>query len=84
MIEVHKMVAMMPISSEALADQLLPPVGEVLRKMEEHRRWFEALPPEEQARVRAEQAAEAERLHAAREAERCPTCSCHPDEHGDY
>lgn len=36
---------------------------------------FAALPPEEQARIKAER-------EAAYEAERCAVCGCHPDEHG--
>lgn len=84
MIEVRKFSTVVPVSDEVFVDDLLPPLGEVLQRIEEHRRWLASLPPEAQARVRAEQAAEAERLRAEREAERCPHCGCHPDEHGDY
>lgn len=42
---------------------------------QEDARAFAALPPEEQARIKAER-------EAAYEAERCTVCGCHPDEHG--
>lgn len=83
MIEVRKFAAAIQVSTEVLQDQLLS-IEDVFRQAEEHRRWLASLPPEEQARVRAEQAAEVERLRAEREAQRCPHCGCHPDEHGDY
>lgn len=57
---------------------------EELRWAEEFRRAqeaFNALPPEEQRRIRAE----AEARQAAEKAERtCPHCGCDPDEHGGY
>ena len=41
---------------------------------EEKGRAFRALPANEQERILAERA-------AAYEAQRCPHCGCHPDEH---
>jgi hypothetical protein len=81
-IGVRKMRVTLPVPAELLADQG-PTVGEMLDRFEEHRRWFDALPPAEQARVRAEQTRAAEVRAAEREAERCPHCGCHPDEHAD-
>lgn len=71
---IKKFQVLVPISDELLADAL-PPFEEIMRMAEEHDRAFRALPSEEQARITAER-------KAAYEAKRCPTCRCHPDEHG--
>lgn len=73
--QVRVLTAHMPVSQEMLDDRL-PPWDEMERQMAENARKFAALPPEEQARIKAER-------KAAYEADRCTACGCHPDEHSD-
>jgi hypothetical protein len=47
----------------------------MMAMLAEKERAFNALPPEEQERIRAEE-------KAAYEAQRCEHCGCQPDEHG--
>lgn len=63
--------------SQELYDEVLsmPSWDEMQRQIEANAAAFAALPPEEQARIKAER-------EAAYEAERCTVCGCHPDEHG--
>jgi uncharacterized protein YqiB (DUF1249 family) len=75
--DVQKYAIVVPVSREALDDDVLPPFPEMMRQIEENARRFRALPPEEQARIKAER-------EAAYEAERCQACGCHPDEHNSY
>lgn len=74
-LNVRQVVHYMPVSREEVLDDRLPPWDEMQRQMEANARAFAALPPEEQARIKAER-------EAAYEAERCTACGCHPDEHG--
>jgi hypothetical protein len=82
MIEVRKFAAEVFVSAEPIEDAT-PPMEEIIRRMEDDRRAFEALPPEEKARIFAEEGARMAEIRAAHEAERCPHCGCHPDEHND-
>lgn len=66
---------MITVSAEML-DDVLPPLDEIFRRAKEAQAAFAALPVAEQERILAER-------HAAYEAQRCPHCGCHPDEHGD-
>lgn len=71
-LNVHMVTAWMPVSRE-MVESALPPWDEMERQMADNARAFAALPPEEQARIRAER-------EAAYEAQRCPTCGTHPDD----
>lgn len=73
----HMATAMVPVSEEMLAEaKNMPSFLELLAMAEQRDREFRALPPEEQARIKAER-------EAAYDAERCTACGCHPSEHGD-
>jgi hypothetical protein len=73
-ITVHMATAYLPVAQEVL-DNALPPFDVMMAQMEANAAAFAALPPEEQERITAER-------KAAYEAQRCPACGCHPDEHG--
>lgn len=75
LLTVRRTVHTILVPTELLEDQL-PPWDEMQRQIEANAAAFAALPPEEQARVKAER-------EAAYEAGRCTACGCHPDEHGD-
>lgn len=82
-LEVRKTAAVMAVSPEMLADN--PPI--VFESYEAYQARVAAMTPEEVARHEAEIAeweAGREARAAAYEAERCPYCQCHPDEHGGY
>jgi len=81
-IEVKAMTCHVTMTREQIEDStFLPPGVSLFEYLAEQERQFNALPPEEQARILAEQ--EAERA-AAKAARTCPHCGCDPDEHGDY
>lgn len=80
-IEVRKVSAVVAVSSEMVADN--PPI--VFESHEAYQARVAAMTPEERERHKAELAewaAGRRAREAAYEAERCPHCQCHPDEHG--
>lgn len=81
-IEIKQMTYHMPITREVVEDSsFLPPGVSIFDHLAEQERQFAALPPEEQARILAEN----EERRAREKAERtCPHCGCDPDEHGGY
>ena len=71
-IKVRKIGVWLPVTQEELDEH---------RDFLERVRAFNALPPQEKARLSAER----EERHAREKAERtCPHCGCDPDEHGGW
>jgi hypothetical protein len=77
------MAYLMPAPPQEILDDMAawPTLEEIQQRFEQEQAAFEALPPEEQARILRQRAEEQE---AARLARTCEHCGCDPEEHGGY
>jgi hypothetical protein len=73
----------LPFTQQMLDDAEFFSIGAMLRRRCAYRRRFDALGPMAQAVVVGVQLVEEQRRKVVYEAERCPHCGCHPDEHAD-
>lgn len=80
-ITAKKATASTQVTREVWDDSTLSePITDVFARLEREHQAFQALPPEEQERLRAEQR---EREAIAKAERTCEHCGCDPDEHGD-